>query len=360
MGRTASIAPSWASACLPVPTIAITLASCLAIQSEATPEMPPVRKLPSANASITATRDPSSALQSSSSGQVPPCVCVHVLVPTRFPSLPPIACRLFFPYCSRVFVMLCASPRASSRSAASRATIASFKSISWTTSASVIQIASAPISDFERGQYLFGKQFLEFEAPVAHTLFECKIDEGLKRGAILLQPIGPDILPEQGFHALGVGRKPGERRVRSGDVGKPLDRAALRFVESLVKIHREPGVALQHFGLDHDHVHDGKDPGLPEIGCFDRFVVWKQPPDPAAEAARGPCGKYRIDIPCKQHVVQRVLGLRAEPYSLGQLRLHFFHAPCLVHSCLDPIDRGEGHLGLVGEVTARVDHRRLC
>src|SRR2546427_1197564 len=360
MGRTASIAPTWASACLPVPTISITLASCLAIQSEATPEMPPVRKLPSANASITATRDPSSALQSSSSGQVPPCVCVHVLVPTRFPSLPPIACRLFFPYCSRVFVMFCASPLASSRSAASRATIASFKSINWTTSASVIQIASAPISDLERGQHLFGKQFLQLEAPVAHTLFECKVDECLKRGAVLLQPIGPDILPEQGFHALGVGRKPSERRVRSGDVGKPLDRAALRFVESLVKIHREPGVALEHVGLDHDHVHDRKDPGLPEVGRFDRFVVRKQPPDPTTEAARGPCGKYRIDIPCKQHVVQRMPGLRAEPYSLGQLQLHLLHASRFVHARLDPLHRSERHPGLVNEVATGVDHRRLC
>src|SRR6267378_5175320 len=222
MGRTASIAPSWASACLPVPMIAITLASCLAIQSEATPEMPPVRKLPSANASITATRDPSSALQSSSSGQVPPCVCVQVLVPTRFPSLPPIACRLFFPYCSKVFVMFCASPRASSRSAASRATIASFKSISWTTSASVIQIASALISDLERGQHLLGKQLLELEAPMAHTLFECKIDEGLERGAVLLQPVRPEVLAEEVFHALGVRRKPGERRVRCGDIGEPF------------------------------------------------------------------------------------------------------------------------------------------
>src|SRR6266852_612907 len=70
MGRTASIVPTCASACFPVPMMAITLASFLAIQSAATPEMPPVRRLPRAKASITATREPSSALHRSSSVQV--------------------------------------------------------------------------------------------------------------------------------------------------------------------------------------------------------------------------------------------------------------------------------------------------
>src|SRR5499427_8806224 len=218
----------------------MTFASFLAIQSAATPEMPPVRRLPRAKASITATSDPSSALHSRSSGQVPPCVCVHVLVPTSLPSFAPIACRLFLPYWSSVFVMFCASPRASSRSAASRAAMASLRSMSWTTSASVLQIASALMSDLERSQDLPGKQLLEREPAVADALLEGEIDEGLERLAIFLQPVGPEILPEERLHALGVGREPGEGSVRGGDVGEPLDRAALRFLEGLVQVHRQP------------------------------------------------------------------------------------------------------------------------
>src|SRR3989442_3855904 len=218
IGRTASIVPTCAKACFPVPTMAITPASGLAIQSAATPDIPPVRRLPSAKASITATSDPSSALQRSRSGQVPPCVCVQVLVPTSWSSLPPIACRLFLPYCSSVFVMFCASPRASARSAASRAAIASLRSISPTTSASVIQIASVVISDLERSQHLAGKQLFQLKTPVAHALLESEIDEGLQRLAVLLQAVGPEVLSEEALHALSIGREPGERRVRGGDV----------------------------------------------------------------------------------------------------------------------------------------------
>src|SRR6267142_1800559 len=185
----------------------MTLASFLAIQSAATPEMPPVRRLPRAKASITATSEPSSALPRSSSGQVPPCVCVQVLVPTSCPSFAPIACRLFFPYCSSVLVMFCASPRASSRSADSSAAMASLRSISWTTSASVIQIASALMSNLERGQHLLGKQFFEGKPAMTHTLLVGEIDEGLKRFAVLLQPVRPEVFAEERFHSLGVGRE---------------------------------------------------------------------------------------------------------------------------------------------------------
>src|SRR5882672_2770337 len=175
--------------------------------------------------------------------------------------------------------MFCASPRASSRSAASRATMASLRSISWTTSASVIQIASALMSYLERGQHLLGEQFLEREFPVTHALFESEIDEGLERLAVLLQPVGPEVLAEQRLHALGVGREPGKRGVRCGDIGEPLDRTALRLVEGLVEIHREPGMARKDVGPDHDHVHDGENTGFPEVGCFDRLVVGKETPD---------------------------------------------------------------------------------
>src|SRR6516225_5728762 len=166
----------------------MTLASFLAIQSAATPEIPPVRRLPSAKASITAASDPSSALHRSSSGQVPPCVCVQVFVPTRLPSFAPIACRLFLPYWSSVFVMFCASPRASSLSATSRAAMASFKSISWTTSASVIQIASA-MSHPERGEHLRREQLIEREPAMAHALLEGEIDERLQRLAVPLESV---------------------------------------------------------------------------------------------------------------------------------------------------------------------------
>src|SRR5256712_928068 len=334
IGRTASIVPTCASACLPVPTMAITRASCLAIQSAATPEMPPVRRLPRAKASITATSDPSSALQRSRSGQVPPWVCVQVLVPTSWSSLPPIACRLFFPYCSRVFVMFCASPRASARSAASRAAIASLRSISWTTSASAIQIASVVISDLERSEYLVGKQLFELEAPVADALLESEIDEGLQRLAVLLQAVRPEVLAKEALHSLSVGRKPGERRVRGGDVGEPLHGAVLGFLEGLVEIHREPGVALQHIGLDDDHVHYGKDPGLLEIRRFDLLVVRKQAPDSAAEGARRPRREHGVDVPGEQHIVERALGFGAEPHAFGRLEPYFLYASRFVHDRL--------------------------
>src|SRR5882672_3435584 len=269
--------PTCASACFPVPTIAITLASFLAIQSAATPEMPPVRRLPSAKASITATSDPSSALHRRSSGQVPPCVWVQVLVPTSVPSFAPIACRLFFPYWSSVLVMFWASPRASSCSAASSAAMASLRSISWTTSASVIQIASALISYLERGQHLLGKQFFERELPVAHALLEREIDEGLQRLAVFLQAIGPEVFAEQRLHSLGVGREPGERSVRGGDVGETFDRAALRLLEGLVEVHGEPGVACEDVGSDHDHVHDGENTGFRVIGFFDAVLSARPP-----------------------------------------------------------------------------------
>src|SRR5258706_177436 len=129
----------------------------------------------------------------------------------------PIAWRLFLPYCKSVLVMFCASPPASSRSAASSAAIASFRSISWTTSASVIQIASALMSNLERGQHLPGKQFLERELAVAHALLEGEIYEGLERLAVLLHPVRPEIFAEQPLHSLGVGSDPGDRSVRVGD-----------------------------------------------------------------------------------------------------------------------------------------------
>src|SRR5713226_1243734 len=303
--------------------MAITQASRLAIQSAATPEMPPVRRLPSAKASITATSDPSSALQRSRSGQVPPCVCVQVLVPTSWSSLPPIACRLFLPYCSSVFVMFWASPRASARRAASRAANASLRSISPTTSASVIQIASVVISDLERSQHLAGKQLFQLKTPVAHALLESEIDEGLQRLAVLLQAVGPEVLSEEALHALSIGREPGERRVRGGDIREPLDGAALGFLESLVEVHREPGVALQHLGLDDDYVHDGKNSCLLEIRRFDVLVVRKQAPDSAAEGARRTRRKHGVDIPGEQHIVERALRLGAEPHVFGKLELHF-------------------------------------
>src|SRR5215467_14630068 len=254
----------------------MTFASLLAIQSAATPEMPPVRRLPRAKASITATSDPSSALHSRSSGQVPPCVCVHVLVPTSLPTFAPIACRLFLPYWSSVLVMFCASPRASSRSADSSAAIASFRSISWTTSASVIQIASPLISYLERGQHLFGKQLLERKLAVAHALLEREIDEGLEGLAVLLEPVGPEVLAEHRLHALGVRREPRKGRVRGRDVGQALDRAALRLLERLVQVHREPGMAVKHIASHHYDVHDGEDPGLLEIRFLGFRVVGKE------------------------------------------------------------------------------------
>src|SRR5262245_17349445 len=141
--------------------------------------------------------------------------------------------------------MFCASPAASSRSAASSAAIASFRSINWTTSASVIQIASPLISDLERSQDLLRKQFLEREPSVADALLEREVDESLERPAVLLESVRPEILPEQRLHALGVGREPGEGRVRGGDVGKPRDRAAFGFLEGFVQIHGEPRMALE-------------------------------------------------------------------------------------------------------------------
>src|SRR5215467_12007865 len=96
--------------------------------------------------------------------------------------------------------MFCASPRASSRSAASSAAMASLRSISWTTSASVIQIGSL-MSHLERGQHLLRKQLFEREPPVADALLEGEIDKGLERLAVRLQSVRPEILAEEGLHA---------------------------------------------------------------------------------------------------------------------------------------------------------------
>src|SRR5499427_2334628 len=356
--RTASIVPTWASACLPVPASAMTFASLVAIQSAATPEIPPVRRLPSAKASITAASDPSSALHRRSSGQVPPWVWVHVFVPTRLPSFAPIACRLFLPYCSSVFVMFCASPRASSLRAPSSAAMASFRSRSWTTSASVIQIASA-MSDLERSEHLRGKQVLERELAVTHALLEGEVDERLQRLAVLLEPVGPEVVAEEPLHALRVRSEPREGGMRRGDVREALDRAPLRIVESLVEIHREPGMALEHVRLDRDHVHDGENARLLEIRLLGRFVVGKEPPDSLAEVLRGTRRQHRVELAREQHVVERAAGLGLQPHSGRQLELHFLYAARLVHPRLDPVHRVERHARLVREKAARVDDRGL-
>ncbi|MNL24317.1 hypothetical protein D3C87_1457450 [compost metagenome] len=124
MSRTASTAATCDSDCLPVPAIAMTRASGRASQSVATPDVPPVRRLPNAKASITAASCPSAAFHKSSSGQVPPCVCAQVLVPTKSPTRAPKACRLLLSNCSMVLAMLAALASACSRKPRSSAGMA--------------------------------------------------------------------------------------------------------------------------------------------------------------------------------------------------------------------------------------------
>src|SRR5712664_2656301 len=222
IGRTASTAPTWASACFPLPTTAKLRASREAIQSVASPEMPPVRRLPSAKASITATREPLPASQSSSKGQVPPSVCAQVFVPTSSPSLPPIACRLDLPYCSSVLVMLTAAPPASSRRALSSAPIASRRSSSSTTSCSVSQIGMAQIV------LLAGNGFLP------------QLPRPLERGAVRRGRAAAFLLAQE------LDRPLEQRRLQlHAGIHLGVDRAVHRLGDALAD-HRHAVAAHQH------------------------------------------------------------------------------------------------------------------
>src|SRR6266571_2675996 len=118
-------------------------------------------------------------------------------------------------------------------------------------------------------------------------------------------------------------------------------------------------MALQDLGLDHDHMHDGKNAGLREIRRFHGLVVGKQAPDALAERARWPRRKNGVEFACEQHVGERALRFAAAVYAFWQFQLYLFHAAGLVHPRLDPLDRVKRYLRLMHKVAARADNPRL-
>src|SRR5262249_50497148 len=141
--RTAATAAACVSACLPLPRMAKSSASRSLIHCVAIADIAPVRICPSARASMIAKSLALVASHKMRSGVEPPSgVFPHVLVPnTLAPSkTAPIACiLLLLPQCAAVFSILRADPAASASRPRVRASIAPPRSISSTTSASVIQ-----------------------------------------------------------------------------------------------------------------------------------------------------------------------------------------------------------------------------
>src|SRR4029453_15184843 len=75
------------------------------------------------------------------------------------------------------------------------------------------------------------EQPLRGEPAAAHALLVGEPQEGVERGAILLDAVRPEVLAEQRAHPLRMRRNPWKRHMRRGDVGQALERAPLRFLE---------------------------------------------------------------------------------------------------------------------------------
>src|SRR4030081_2127703 len=147
----------------------------------------------------------------------------------------------------------------------------------WRVTAAPARAALTAASDPELLADLPHEQVLGRQARGAGALLIGEGEERIERGAVLLDPVGPEVPPEDLLRALRVRGTPGDRVIRRVAVDRAGEAAALGLAKRGVQVHRRPGVALEHIAAQGDDVHDREDPGLAVVLLLDRAVVAEQP-----------------------------------------------------------------------------------
>src|SRR5713226_473580 len=101
--------------------------------------------------------------------------------------------------------------------------------------------------------------------------------ERLDGWTAFLDAIGIGIRTVARTDLVGDGRCPWEWNACAGEVGQPIEAAALCFIEHLEEIHGDPWMLLECCSPYRDEMHDREDSGRLEEAFLLGAEVWKQP-----------------------------------------------------------------------------------